>query len=59
MNLFRNRPTNTENKLSVTKMEGRGRINQNSQINRYMPLYMTQMNNKDPQNEKTIFNTQQ
>ena len=59
MNLFRNRPTNTENKLSVTKMEGRGRINQNSQINRYMLLYMTQMNNKDPQNEKTIFNTQQ
>ena len=48
MNLFtnRNRLTDRENKLMVTKWEG-GQINQEFGINRYTLLYIKQINNKD------------
>ena len=44
----RNRPTDIEDKLMVTKGErGWGEINQEFGINRYTLLYIKQINNKD------------
>ena len=50
INLFtkRNRQTDIENKLMITKGKRRGRgINQEFRINRYTLLYIKQINNED------------